>query len=230
MKASFARFVFPVVLVAGAALGHAQITITNNSSAAGQPSYDFGPVVVSAFLGDTAVTPNALINSNNLQFLGVLSTSGNVNSINDADGAFGGVDQERLRLTLDSGYGLSAFDWAWTRADGPLTTDGISISGFLADPGATFSGGITGTPFYSAGVLNFQVAGADFSGTVRTVSFANLAASDGASLEIVVADSTQAGPQLTPRSFTVAVVPEPSAFALLGLGAVGLLGMRRRIV
>lgn len=194
--------------------------INNIAASAGQPSYDFGPVVFSAFLGDTAPTPNALINSNNLVFLGVLSSSGNVNAINDVDGIFGGADQERLRLALDPGATLSAFTYNFTRANGPLATDGISISGFLADPIASFApGSIVGTPTYSAGVLNFKVPSAQFTGTIRTVSFANLAASDGATLEFVVADSSLAGPQLASRSFTI-VVPEPSActLVLMGLG------------
>jgi hypothetical protein len=226
MKASSIRCVLPILLLAGAGLGHAQIIITNNASAAGQPSYDFGQVVVSAFLGDTAVTPNAQINSANLSFLGVAGGA-NANSIDDADGIFGGADQERLRLTLDSGYGLSQLSWQYSRADGPLATDGVSISGFLSDPGASFTGGLsTNAPTYSGGVLNFQPVWTG--ATLQTVSFANLIASDGAILEIVVADSTQGNAQFTATEFQLAVVPEPSTFALLGLGAAGLFLARRR--
>jgi len=206
----------------------AQVLITNSPASAGQASYDFGPVVISAYLGASAPTPNALINTNSLTFLGVLSSSGNVNAINDADGLFGGADQERLQLTLDAGYGLSAFTYNFSRANGTLATDGVSISGFLADPGATFAAGsLNGVATYSAGVLNFKIPGAQFSGTIRTVTFSNLAASDGATLEFVVADSGQAAPQLATQSFTVQAVPEPTALALLLMGS-GLLGWSLR--
>ena len=125
-----------------------QLFVTNNASAAGQTSYDFGPVTISAFLGETEVTPNSFINNGNLTFLGINSTSltndNGVNSINDVDGVVGGGDQERMRLEIDTGYYLTNLTWAWSRADGPLPTDGVSISGFSSDPGVVFSGGTAG--------------------------------------------------------------------------------------
>jgi hypothetical protein len=101
------------LLLLSAWSGFAQpILITNNASAAGQASYDFGPVTVSAFFGGAAVTPNALINSANLSYIGVNSSAfptsdGNVNAINSRSTNFAGVDQERLRLEIHSGYYLT---------------------------------------------------------------------------------------------------------------------------
>jgi hypothetical protein len=230
MKTSSLRFTLASIAAAiGFATSAQGQLIINTAAAAGQPSYDFGTVSISAYFGDTAAVPNALINSNNLNFFGVnsqltLAGDNNVNAINDRDGILGGADQERLQLVLDSGYGLSGITWNFSRADGPLATDGVSISGFAFNPGATFSGGISGTPTFSGGVLNFQIS--TFNGTVNTITFANPAASYGATLEIIVADSTQSGAQFASRTFTV--VPEPSSMALIALGVGAMVAARKR--
>ena len=179
--------------------------LVNSASAAAQPSFNFGAATVSAFFGSSASTPNALINSANPAYLGVNSSAfppdGNVNAINDRDGVAGGADQERLRIELQNRHGLARLTWQWSRADGPLATDGVSISGFHADPQAVFSGGIgAAAPVYSTGRLTFQISA--FNGNVNTVTFANPAASSNATLEITVADSTQAGPQFALRSLS----------------------------
>ena len=92
MKASFLRLMLPAALFAGVTLGHAQFIINNNTNAAGQPFYDYGPAILGAFVGDTAVTNNAVISDANLNLLGVKGGS-NANGLDDADGVFGGADQ-----------------------------------------------------------------------------------------------------------------------------------------
>jgi len=179
--------------------------VVNNAAGAGQSSFNYGPATLSAFFGAAASTPNALINSANLSYLGVNSsavpTDSNANAINDRNGAAGGTDQERLRITLQNRHGLARLTWQWSRADGPLATDGVSISGFNSNPGAVFSGGISAAnPIYSSGKLTFQITA--FNGTVNTITFTNPAASSNATLEITVADSTQATPQFAMTSLS----------------------------
>lgn len=187
--------------------------VVNNASAAGQASYDFGPAILSAFYGANAATPNALLN-NNLNYLGVNSsivpTDSNANAINDRDGINGGADQERLRIAIKPRYGLALLTWNYSRADGPLATDGVTISGF--------SGGISAAnPVYSAGRLTFQISA--FNATVNTITFANPAASSNATLEITVADSTQAKPQFALQSLSFMNLNHPPVAANIPVSA-----------
>ncbi len=181
------------------------ILVVNRVSAAGQASHDFGPATVSALFGAGTATPNALINSGNLTYLGVNSsafpTDGNLNAINDRDGAPGGADQERLRIAIHARRALAGLTWNWSRADGPQPADGVTITGFRSNPGAVFSGGISAAaPVYAAGKLTFQITA--FNSAVHSVTFTNRAASSNATLEITVADSTQAGPQFALQSLS----------------------------
>ena len=185
------------------------VTVVNTAAAVGLPSYDFGPVTISAFYGETEVAPNSAINSG-LSFIGVNSGDGNVNSINDTDGVSGGADQERLRLEIEAGYYLTNMVFQWTRAGGPLTNDGVRISGFASDPGAVFAGGAAVSNVrYTNGTLAFNVAWT--AGTQYTASFTNnYSASAGGTLEITVADSSNPGPVIAVNSFTFAPVPPPT--------------------
>jgi hypothetical protein len=47
----------------------------------------------------------------------------NVNAVTERDGVFGGANQDRLRLSLDSLDACSRFPGYWSRADGPVATD-----------------------------------------------------------------------------------------------------------
>lgn len=178
------------------------IVVTNNPSAAGSPSFNFGPATFSAFRGEDVTAPNTVLSSNDLAYLGIAGGS-NPNSIDNADGIAGGTNQERMRIGIHFGYSLDRLTWSWSRADGPLATDGVRIAGFLSDPGAVFSGGLNGvTPVYNSGTLTFQVS--DLNASVQSISFTNPAATTGATLEVSVADSTQSNPQfsITSANFT----------------------------
>jgi len=186
------------------------VLVTNIPVVAGQTFLDFGPATFSAYRGATAPHPNTALSSANLAFLGI-EGGANVNAVDDADGASGGADQERLRIAPDFGYALERLTWQWTRADGPLLTDGVRIGGFLSDPGAVFSGGLNAvSPAYTAGTLTFQVS--SLNALIQTLSFTNPAATMGTALEITVADSTEAGPQFAMTSVTFAS-PAATVFA-----------------
>lgn len=146
---------------------------------------------------------------------------GSDNKISDTDGnpATTG-DREALDIELAATVSLSGISFRWTRAAG-ASPDGVVISGFLADPGASTSSGVGIT--YSAGSLFLNYAWD--AGTIRSFTFSNLAASQGETLRVTVTDVDNAGPQATIN--TITYVPEPSVAILGALGALGLLRRRR---
>ncbi|RIK84338.1 MAG: hypothetical protein DCC67_05015 [Planctomycetota bacterium] len=152
----------------------------------------------------------------------------NNGGVDDADGKPDTAgDRERLDITLSANVWLNEIGFIFTRANGPLPTDGIVISGFLSDPAATLdpaaaSAGVTST--YDSGTLyvNHGWRG----GAVSVVSFANAGASLGRTLSIAVNDSNEASAQAVVNQLSYTVVPEPSAFVMAGIGAL-VLGARR---
>jgi hypothetical protein len=159
-------------------------------------------------------------------FIGVL---GGNNGVNDDDGdPATGNDREAIDIILDPTVGLIQIQFQWTRADGPLPTDGVQISGFVADPGVALSGGSgTATASFDAGLGSIFINHPWDGGNITTVDFSNLAASAGQTLRIGTNDSTETGPQAPMTSISYAIIPEPSTLALLGIGA-GLMRIRRR--
>lgn len=157
--------------------------------------------------------------------LGIDDQGTNVNAFNDPDLIAGNGNDETLQLAFAANAGLSGLSWDFARADGPLETDGIRITGFLSDPSASLTGPGTSGLQYNAGTLRFQLSGAAFSNTDGVLTL-DPAASAGQILTILVNDSTQTGAQLpiTGISYDNAV-PEPS-IALLGV--FGLFGLLRR--
>jgi len=146
---------------------------------------------------------------------------------------FGDFDDESLRFDFAPGAGLLQISWDFARADGPLTTDGVQISGFLSDPGAVLTGEVptavdSSSVSYSAGTINLQLSGADFGNPDGFLTFSNPAASYGQTLLLTVADSTQTGGQFPITSISVSAVPEPGSLAMLGLLGVAAVGVRRR--
>lgn len=154
-------------------------------------------------------------------FFGVVG-NGNDNNVRDADGnPATTADREAIDMTLDATVGLSEVSFIWARADGPAATDGIVISGFLADPGASTTSGVGIT--YNAGTIYLNYAWD--AGVTRTFSFSNLDASKGQTLRFSANDSNQTNAQFAFN--TITYVPEPSAALLGGLGLLALLRRRR---
>lgn len=163
-------------------------------------------------------------------FIGVNGGTNN-NAVDDGDGLSTTLgDREALDLTFDPTVGFSRIAFAFSRADGPSSIDGITISGFTADPGVSVLDPV-GAPFVDvrwdsgSGTVYAEISGAQFNGTDRTLVFSNHFASAGNTLRLTVTDTTQGAPQAAIRSISYEVVPEPSV-ALLG--ALGLLGLVRR--
>jgi hypothetical protein len=152
-----------------------------------------------------------------LNFFGV----GADNAIKDTDGNPATTDdREAIDIELAGTVSLSGISFRWTRAAG-TAPDGVVISGFLADPGASTASGVGIS--YSSGSLFLNYAWD--SGTIRSFEFSNLSASLGQTLRVSVNDVDSAGPQATIN--TITYVPEPSAALLGGLGLLALLRRRR---
>lgn len=215
-----------VVVCAVACISAKAETIDHTSITAGASSFT---------TGDAKVTLTPLAAGGGAGVFGATSgccigVSGGTNGsgVDDADGnpATAG-DRERLDVTLSADVWLNEMGFIFTRANGPLATDGIAISGFLSDPGATLdasaaSAGVTAA--YDSGTLyvNHGWRG----GAVSVVSFANSAASLGQTLSIAANDSDEPGPQVVVNRLSYTVVPEPSTIAVAAVAAA-LVGARQ---
>lgn len=207
----------PVTLLPG------DINLENTTTAL----FSNSDVTITPFVGGVASTFNGEPTTNAAaDRLGIDGVGSNNNAFNDQDTTAGNADDETLQLAFSATSGMTGLSWDFARADGPLATDGIRITGFLADPNAILTGPGTSGLTYAAGTLTFQLSSAAFSGTDGVLTLDG-AASAGQTLTILVNDSTQAGAQLPITSISYDnEVPEPGSLALIGLG--GLLIARRR--
>jgi len=164
------------------------------------------------------------------QFFGVAGGA-NANAIDDADGdPLTTGDRESMGIQFDSLNYLSEITFIWTRANGDQPSDGIVISGFLSDPGATedhAGGSVTWDSASGSVFFNYNWQGS----TLGTISFANAGASLGQTLSISTNDSgasTEGAPQAAINQIGFNAVPEPSSMAIIGLTFVGFLASRKR--
>lgn len=186
-------------------------------------SFTNGDVTLTPLVGGAAAT----FNSNAARLGTDPAGTSNANGFADPDQTAGNANDETLMIGFGPTVGLTGLSWDFARADGPLATDGIRISGFLSDPGATLTGPGTSPATYSAGVLTFELSSAAFVNTDGFLTLSDPAASAGQTLNLSVNDSTQAGALFPITSFSYEnAVPEPSSAILSGLA--GLLLLRRR--
>ena len=89
-------------------------------------------VTLVPLIGTTPATFNSLAAR-----LGIPGT--NANAFNDPDTNPDNGNEQKLRFVFAPHAGLTGLSWDWSRADGPGSRSGVTITGFTADPGATFS-------------------------------------------------------------------------------------------
>lgn len=190
--------------------------------------YDNGEIRLSALVGGVAATFNA-----NAARLGIDGQGTNNNAFNDPDTDPNNGNEEMLRMEFAATAGLTQIGWDFSRASN------VSISGFLSDPGASFSGqfsdpngiepDLSSTYDAMSGTLSFALPfNISFGNNDGFLDLANAAASAGATLTLKVTDIEQAGAQLaiTTLSYDNAV-PGPAVLGVLG-GAGLFAGRRRR--
>ncbi len=206
------------------------VTLTPDQINGGDSStaaYDNGDVIMRALIGGSTATFNA-----NAARLGIDDQGTNANAFNDPDTDPNNGNEEMLEMAFSANAGLTQMSWDFSRAAN------VEISGFLADPGASFSGqfqdpngvepdlnaiydALTGTLSFA---LPFNIA---FGNNDGFLDLANAAASAGATLTLKVTDTDQAGAQLAITSISYDNnVPAPAGAALLA--GAGLAAMRRR--
>ena len=165
--------------------------------------------------------------------LGIDDQGTNGQAFNDPDTDPNNGNEEGLQFEFASNAGLTQIAWDFSRAET------ITISGFLADPGASFSGqffdpnGVVPdlSALYDSGSgtltfsLPFNIA---FGGNQGFLDLSNAAASAGATLFLTVTDTNEAGAQLAIRSLSYEnAVPAPGTAAIALLVAGTFAGRRR---
>lgn len=157
---------------------------------------------------------------------GVTGGTNNV-AVTDGDGdPLTSADRENLDIVLAGDAYLTDLNFLFTRANGPNLNDGIEISGFSANPGATLDAGAIGdgaSTSYSAGTVyvNHPWRG----GNITTVTFSNSLASLGQTITLGANDSDETAPQAALNSIGYQAVPEPTT---LMLGSLAMLCMAAR--
>lgn len=185
--------------------------------------FDNGDVTITTTYNGAPATFNASAN-----FLGSDGGPSGPNGFNDEDTDATNGNSELLILDFEANAGLASLSWSFSRAV-------VAISGFTADPFASFTGqtddggGNFLTSSYDdvTGTLTFELPfGISFNANVGTLVL-DAAASAGQTLTVTVTDPNQAGAQLAVTGLSYDnMVPTPGAVAVLGLG--GLAAARRR--
>jgi hypothetical protein len=225
--------------LAGAAASTASgavVTLTPDQINGGDTNtamFDNGEVMLTPFIGASQATFNG-----GSARLGIDDQGTNANAFNDPDTDPNNGNEEMLVFNFVPTSGLTQLSWDFSRASGDGMTGGVAISGFLADPLASFAGrssdpdgavpdlnasydSVTGTLFFQ---IPFEIGFANEDGILN---LANAAASAGAELTLKVFDEDQAGAQLAITSISYEnAIPAPASLALVGLG--GLVLARRR--
>lgn len=187
-----------------------------------------GDLTLTPFIGSTQDTFN-----DNAVRLGIDDSGTNVGAFNDPDTDANNGNEERLVFDFVASSGLTRIAYDFSRADGPGAQDGVVISGFLSDPGVTFS--IADANLFAvydgAGSVRINIPGTLFNGTDVDINF-GAAASDGQTLSLSVTDTTQAGAQLAITGISydndIVAVPEPATATCLALIGLGAFVRRRR--
>lgn len=221
-------------IAAGTAISSASaavVTLTPDQINGGDTNtaqFDNGEIRITPFIGDTQATFNT-----NAGRLGVDDQGTNGQAFNDPDTDPNNGNEEKLVLDFVATSGFTQLGWDFSRAES------VSISGFLADPGASFSGqnfdpngvepDLSATYDANTGTLSFSLPfNIAFGNNDGFLDLANAAASAGASLTIKVTDTSQAGGQLAITSLSYEnAVPTPGAAGVLGL-ALAASARRRR--
>lgn len=163
-------------------------------------SFSDDDVTLTPLQGTTPVTFNSSATR-----LGIDDFGTNPNSFNDPDVMPNNGNEERLQFEFSADSGLSSISWDFSRADGPGPNDGVIISGFTTDPGATLEGGDAvdaSSVTFSNGSLNLQIAQDDFGDPDGRLRLALPSASAGQTLTLTVTDTTAANAQLAITEIT----------------------------
>lgn len=222
-----------VVLAAVSAGASAQIvTLTPdqiNGLDTNTASFNNGDVEMIPLVGNTPSTFNA-----GGARLGIDGQGTNNNAFNDPDTIANNGNEEKLQMTFAETAGLTQISWDFSRAEL------IEITGFSADPGASFSGrnfdpngvfpDLSATYDSMTGTLAFALPfNIGFGPDLGFLDLANADASAGETLTLMVTDTNNPGGQLAIRSISYdSAVPAPASLAaLLGFGVVGTRRSRR---
>jgi hypothetical protein len=193
-------------------------------------------LTLTPFIGTTQDTFNG-----NGARLGIDDAGTNNNAFNDPDTDPFNGNEERLVFDFAADAGLTRISYDFSRADGDGPNDGVVISGFLSDPGVTFTfsddgsdvgdGNLFAVFDSGAGNVRLNIPGQLFNGNDIDINF-DAAASNGQTLSLSVTDSTQAGAQLAILGIgydsNIVAVPEPTSVTCLAIVGLAAFSRRRR--
>jgi hypothetical protein len=199
-----------------ATISHTNITAGTSSFTSADANLTLAPYAAGGGAGTFGSTSGCCIG---------VSGGTNGSGIDDVDGnPLTTADRERMDISLASDAVLDNIGFIFTRADGPLPTDGIVISGFASNPLATVDPASVPATYANGSLyINHGWRG----GAVTTVSFANIGATVGRTLSIEVNDSNQGGPQVVINNLNYSIVPEPSTLLLGALASLLTFGRKR---
>ena len=140
-------------------------TTTASFSNVDVPLTPFVGGVASTFNGVPTVTEAAAAAR-----LGIDGLGTNNNAFNDPDSTAGNGNDETLQLAFSATSALTGLTWDFARADGPLATDGVRISG--TDGVLTLNGAASAGQTRTISVNDSDQAGAQL--PITSISYDNL--------------------------------------------------------